>query len=176
MQHYGVTPVVVFDGDSLPAKAHTADKRRESRRANIEKAKQEEAAGNLDKARVFMQRGISVTADMTLDLIRVLRAEGVEYYVSPYEADSQVRRHLVSQYDHLVSPYDHLVSLLTVSPLRVPYPALRIPYRCLYCHPSPFIVTSQGVTRGVYGLQGACGLCLYVGLHSRAVFTTWTGW
>ena len=37
-----------------------------------------------------MQRAINVTPDMTYDLICALRAEGVEYIVSPYEADSQV--------------------------------------------------------------------------------------
>jgi exonuclease-1 len=39
---------------------------------------------------MLMQRGINVTSDMAADLLRALTAEGCEFLVAPYEADSQM--------------------------------------------------------------------------------------
>eukprot|EP00854_Cymbomonas_tetramitiformis_P024890 gene24890-30345_t len=90
MKRHGVIPIIVFDGDRLPAKAQTLDKRSFSRQENLAKAKEYEAEGNTSQAEVYYQRGVRVTPDMSAALIQALKQEGTEFLVAPYEADAQM--------------------------------------------------------------------------------------
>jgi len=55
-----VVPVVVLDGDRLPAKALTLDKRRELRTTNTNRAHDAAQEGDQQAAARFMQRSYSV--------------------------------------------------------------------------------------------------------------------
>jgi 5'-3' exonuclease len=90
LQHYGVTPYVVFDGDRLPAKAGTEDGREKRRAECLAKALQLNQQGNSAAAREQFVRCIDVTPAMAYQLIKALRAEGIQYIVAPYEADAQL--------------------------------------------------------------------------------------
>eukprot|EP00127_Corallochytrium_limacisporum_P006568 Clim_evm40s230 gene=Clim_evmTU40s230 len=90
LKHFGVKPVIVFDGGPLPAKKMTEDKRRENRQAIKRKAMLLEAEGKKKQAVEMFQKCCDVTPQMALSLIRALRKRDIEYLVAPYEADSQL--------------------------------------------------------------------------------------
>lgn len=90
LQHYGVTPYIIFDGDYLPSKAATeADrsKRREaSRKAGLELLN----VGKTSQAYLEFQKAVDVTPEMARQFIDELKKVGVKYVVAPYEADAQM--------------------------------------------------------------------------------------
>ncbi|XP_063236907.1 exonuclease 1 [Bacillus rossius redtenbacheri] len=85
-----VTPIMVFDGRHLPAKASTEKKRRESREASRKRAAELLRAGKTEEARSFLRRCVDITHDMALALMRECRRAGVDCIVAPYEADAQL--------------------------------------------------------------------------------------
>jgi exonuclease-1 len=90
LQHFGVIPFLIFDGDYLPSKAATeadrAKRRDESRKAGQELLN----AGKTSQAYLEFQKAVDVTPEMARQLIDELRKSGVQYIVAPYEADAQM--------------------------------------------------------------------------------------
>lgn len=90
VQHFGITPYLVFDGDFLPSKASTelsrAKRREESRKAGQELMN----AGNPKQAFLEFQKAIDITPEMACHLIEELKKLGLPYVVAPYEADAQM--------------------------------------------------------------------------------------
>lgn len=90
LQHFGVIPFLIFDGDYLPSKAATEadrEKRREdSRRAGLELLN----AGKTSQAHLELQKAVDVTPEMARQLIDELKKTDVQYIVAPYEADAQM--------------------------------------------------------------------------------------
>ncbi|CCU75810.1 exodeoxyribonuclease 1 [Blumeria hordei DH14] len=90
LQHFGVIPFLIFDGDHLPGKATTeedrAKRREESRKAGLSLLH----AGKSSQAHNEFQKSIDVTPEMARQLIDELRKHNVQYVVAPYEADSQM--------------------------------------------------------------------------------------
>jgi len=90
LQHFGVIPFIIFDGDYLPSKAATEadrEKRREqSRKAGMELLN----AGKTSQAYLEFQKAVDVTPEMARQLIDELKKTGVQYIVAPYEADAQM--------------------------------------------------------------------------------------
>ncbi|CAI9113503.1 OLC1v1014115C1 [Oldenlandia corymbosa var. corymbosa] len=90
LRHYKVTPVVVFDGGSMPCKAATQDERERRRKENRDLAMEKLKEGNVSAATELFQRAVSITPFMAHQLIQILRSEDVEFLVAPYEADAQL--------------------------------------------------------------------------------------
>jgi exonuclease-1 len=90
LQHFGVIPFIIFDGDYLPSKAATeadrAKRREESKRAGLELLN----AGKTSQAYLEFQKAVDVTPEMARQLIDKLKRTGVQYIVAPYEADAQM--------------------------------------------------------------------------------------
>ncbi|TVY75872.1 Exodeoxyribonuclease, partial [Lachnellula suecica] len=90
LQHFGVIPFLIFDGDYLPSKAVTeldrAKRREDSKKAGDELLK----AGKPSQAYLEFQKAVDVTPEMARQLIDELKDIGVQYIVAPYEADSQM--------------------------------------------------------------------------------------
>lgn len=90
MQHFGVTPYMVFDGGYLPSKsdeeAHRRKRRRESRQAGMELLK----AGKPSLAHKELQKAVDISPEMARNLIEELKKLGIPYVVAPYEADPQM--------------------------------------------------------------------------------------
>lgn len=90
LQHYGVTPYIIFDGDYLPSKAATeadrSKRREESRKAGLDLL----SAGKTSQAYLEFQKAVDVTPEMARQLIDDLKRAGVQYVVAPYEADAQM--------------------------------------------------------------------------------------
>ncbi|KIJ62167.1 hypothetical protein HYDPIDRAFT_94973 [Hydnomerulius pinastri MD-312] len=90
LRHHKIQPYVVFDGGPLPAKKGTESERRQRREENLAKANALAAHGKHNQAREFYTKCVDVTPQMAYQLIKALRAEGIQYVVAPYEADAQM--------------------------------------------------------------------------------------
>lgn len=90
LQHFGVVPYMVFDGDYLPSKAATEESRAKNREEKKKLADDLFKAGKVTQATQQFQKCIDITPDMAATLIRELKQAGVLYVVAPYEADAQL--------------------------------------------------------------------------------------
>ncbi|XP_035821830.1 exonuclease 1-like isoform X4 [Zea mays] len=90
LRHFGVRPILVFDGGLLPIKSYQEGKRARSRKENLERAREHEAAGNSRAAFECYQKAVDITPRIASELIEVLKKENVNYIVAPYEADAQM--------------------------------------------------------------------------------------
>ncbi|KEY67885.1 hypothetical protein S7711_02096 [Stachybotrys chartarum IBT 7711] len=90
MQHFGVTPYMVFDGDFLPSKAATEQSRAKSREEKKKLANELLKAGKTSQAMQEFQKCIDITPEMASAFIRQLKKLNVPYVVAPYEADAQL--------------------------------------------------------------------------------------
>src|SRR3989338_2283660 len=85
-----INPVVVFDGARLPSKKNEEEERRISRRNNLEQARQHLQLGDKKSAGEFFRKAVDITPEMAFSFMTLLKSLGVEYFVAPYEADSQM--------------------------------------------------------------------------------------
>ncbi|KAI9800234.1 MAG: hypothetical protein M1825_004218 [Sarcosagium campestre] len=90
LQHFGVTPYLVFDGDHLPGKAATEVDRAKKREAARIRGTELHAQGRIAQANAELQKAVDVTPEMTRLVIDELKRLGVQYVVAPYEADAQL--------------------------------------------------------------------------------------
>ena len=77
-----IKPILVFDGQHLPAKANTEIKRRESRQNSRKRAVDLMKLGKTDEARQHFRRCVDITHEMALQLIRECRKMNVDCIVS----------------------------------------------------------------------------------------------
>jgi exonuclease-1 len=82
--------IVVLDGSSLPAKGLENKSRREKREQKLALGNTAKEQGHDELALKHYQQSISITKEMVQQLILALRAAGIEFMVSPYEADAQL--------------------------------------------------------------------------------------
>lgn len=87
---FGITPYLVFDGDAVPSKKDTNSKRREEREAAKELGLMLFKSGKKDQAQQELQKAVTITPQMTYNLIEELRRMNVQVLVAPYEADAQL--------------------------------------------------------------------------------------
>ncbi|XP_062981711.1 exonuclease 1 [Elgaria multicarinata webbii] len=87
---FGVKPILVFDGCTLPSKKEVEKSRREKRQTNFLKGKQLLREGKSSEARECFARSINVTHAMACEVIKAARAQGIDCIVAPYEADAQL--------------------------------------------------------------------------------------
>ncbi|NXO55936.1 EXO1 Exonuclease, partial [Aramus guarauna] len=87
---FGIKPILVFDGCTLPSKKEVEKARREKRQASLLKGKQLLQEGKLSEARECFGRSVNVTHIMAHEVIKAARARGVDCIVAPYEADAQL--------------------------------------------------------------------------------------
>ncbi|NWV98471.1 EXO1 Exonuclease, partial [Machaerirhynchus nigripectus] len=87
---FGIKPILVFDGCTLPSKKEVEKARREKRQASLLKGKQLLQEGRLSEARECFGRSVNITHAMAHDVIKAARAQGVDCIVAPYEADAQL--------------------------------------------------------------------------------------
>ncbi|XP_027540104.1 exonuclease 1 isoform X2 [Neopelma chrysocephalum] len=87
---FGIKPILVFDGCTLPSKKEVEKARREKRQASLLKGKQLLQEGKLSEARECFGRSVNVTHAMAHEVIKAARARGVDCIVAPYEADAQL--------------------------------------------------------------------------------------
>ena len=90
LRHFGLTPVIVFDGDRLPAKGGEEKERRDRRGEMQRKGQEKLDKGDKEGATFFFAQGLDVTPGMAHELIAALKREGFEFIVAPYEADAQI--------------------------------------------------------------------------------------
>ncbi|XP_026404817.1 exonuclease 1-like isoform X2 [Papaver somniferum] len=90
LRHYGVKPILVFDGGNLPMKCEEEAKRSRSRKENLERAMEHESMGNSAAAYECYQKAVDISPAIANELIQVLKQENIDFVVAPYEADAQM--------------------------------------------------------------------------------------
>ncbi|RDW78236.1 hypothetical protein BP5796_06088 [Coleophoma crateriformis] len=90
LQHFGVTPFLIFDGDYLPSKAATEADRRKRREDSKRAGMELQRSGKVQQAYLEFQKSVDVSPFMARQLIDELKQAGVQYIVAPYEADAQM--------------------------------------------------------------------------------------
>ncbi|KAE9349113.1 hypothetical protein PF008_g7057 [Phytophthora fragariae] len=101
MRGCGVAKVVlVFDGQRLPLKSATQEKRQSYKEENRKRALQAMAASKrlqgadrqdeMNKAYQLFQRSVSITPEIISTVMNALRAARVPFVVAPFEADAQM--------------------------------------------------------------------------------------
>ncbi|XP_057949095.1 exonuclease 1 [Malania oleifera] len=110
LRHYGVKPVLVFDGGLLPMKIEQENKRARVRRENLARAIEHESNGNSAAAFECYQKAVDISPSLAHELIQVLKQENVCYVVAPYEADAQMTFLAVSkQVDAVITEDSDLI-------------------------------------------------------------------
>ncbi|KAF1808648.1 PIN domain-like protein, partial [Eremomyces bilateralis CBS 781.70] len=90
LEHFGIKPYIVLDGDYLPSKAGTELQRSSSRESSKKIGLELLKVGRSAQAFQTLQKAVEVTPEMARLVIDELRRCGVSYVVAPYEADSQL--------------------------------------------------------------------------------------
>ncbi|KAK1936613.1 Exonuclease 1 [Phytophthora citrophthora] len=101
MRSCGVAKVIlVFDGQRLPLKSSTQEKRQSYKEENRKRALQALAASKrlqgsdrqdeMNKAYQLFQRSVSITPQIIANVMKALRAAHVPFVVAPFEADAQM--------------------------------------------------------------------------------------
>ena len=90
LQRYGVTPVVIFDGASMPMKAATDESRHQRREAARQDGLRLLQQGHAEEAYKQLGKAIDVTTEIAYAVLLALKDRDVECIVAPYEADAQL--------------------------------------------------------------------------------------
>ncbi|XP_019169233.1 PREDICTED: exonuclease 1 [Ipomoea nil] len=111
LRHYGVKPIMVFDGGFLPMKGEQENKRARIRKESLSRAIEHESNGNQSAAYEFYQKAVDISPSVAYDLIQVLKQENVQYVVAPYEADAEMTFLAVSkQVDAIITEDSDLIA------------------------------------------------------------------
>jgi exonuclease 1 len=120
LQDYGITPLIVLDGDPLLSKEVTNDKRRARKERIRDDVEYWLGQNNPAKARALMRQCISVSREMVYEIARMLETENIEYIIAPYESDAQLCYLQKIGYVH---------AILTEDSDLIPYGANRVLYK-----------------------------------------------
>lgn len=90
LRRFGVEPIMVFDGDPLPAKLGTQLERKQRREAQRREGEERLRAGDMQGARSCFAQAAEVTPQMVDEVVKGLQAAGTRFIISPYEADAQI--------------------------------------------------------------------------------------
>ncbi|KAJ9565784.1 hypothetical protein OSB04_001750 [Centaurea solstitialis] len=120
LRHYGIKPILVFDGGHLPMKNEQEIKRARSRKENLARAIEHDACGNASAAYECYQKAVDISPAIAYELIQVLKQENISYVVAPYEADAQMTFLAVSK---------HVDAVITEDSDLIPFGCPRIIYK-----------------------------------------------
>ncbi|KYN37810.1 Exonuclease 1 [Trachymyrmex septentrionalis] len=87
---YKIKPILVFDGQRLPAKEQTEIKRRKARELNRRKAIELIQMGQVTEGTNLLRRAVDITHTIALELIKQCQNENIDCIIAPYEADAQL--------------------------------------------------------------------------------------
>ncbi len=90
LRNHKITPIMVFDGLTLPLKEENIKQRKEEKLRNKIVGDRLRDEGRAEEANAAYSRSISVGKTMVYKLIDILDAIHVSYIVSPYEADAEL--------------------------------------------------------------------------------------
>ena len=90
LKQYEIIPYIVLDGRKPRAKREKNLERKHDRDENRTSACEALAEGNTELAQALYRKSITITSDMICKLILKMREGGIEFLVSPYEADAQL--------------------------------------------------------------------------------------
>ena len=96
LKFFGIDPVIVFDGDRLPAKASEEGTRRQRREEAKQKGRERLEQGNREGRDVYVYAKLRHFAEHGIGVNYGAEERRIEFVVAPYEADAQIA-HLAKQ-------------------------------------------------------------------------------
>lgn len=90
LRHFGITPLMVFDGDNLPMKRLTEEGRQERRQKSLEQGMEYYNKGRHSEAAQAFTKAVDVSPAVIRLLIDKLEEFKIDFVVAPYEADAQL--------------------------------------------------------------------------------------
>lgn len=90
LKDHSICPILVFDGQSLPAKSETKIKRQERKQAVRDQIESLISQGDMRGARYLMRTCVDVNFEIVHKVIERCRLEGIDCIVAPFEADAQI--------------------------------------------------------------------------------------
>lgn len=90
LKTFNIQPYLIFDGDGVPVKKGTENKRREKRIENKEIAERLWKSGEKKNAIDFFQKCVDITPSMAKCVIDYCNTNHIKYIVAPFEADPQM--------------------------------------------------------------------------------------
>jgi exonuclease-1 len=107
---FKITPIFIFDGDFLESKEKTVKERAELRKKAHEEVEFFIKRNDMGKARELMKRCVSVTPDVLVSILQLLKSNDIEYFISPYEADAQLYfLQKIGYIDHILTEDSDLI-------------------------------------------------------------------
>lgn len=103
---YGVTPVLIFDGDAMPMKQGTDTDRKARRVQALDEGRRLLEMGAVDEAHRMLEKSLDVTTEVAYTVLQVMKDRGIECIVAPYEADAQLGYLIKEGYIHAVVSED----------------------------------------------------------------------
>ncbi|CUG06451.1 Hypothetical protein, putative [Bodo saltans] len=103
---YGVTPVLIFDGDAMPMKQGTDADRKARRSQANEEGRRLLEQGAIDEAHRMLEKSLDVTTEIAFTVLQIMQDRGIECIVAPYEADAQLGYLSKEGYIHAVISED----------------------------------------------------------------------
>ncbi|OMO82801.1 XPG/Rad2 endonuclease [Corchorus olitorius] len=97
LRHYGVKPVLVFDGGLLPMKIEQENKRARARKENLTRAIEHEACGNSSAAYECYQKAVDISPSIAHELIMSLSGMGLRRahaLIKKFKSYDKVIKHL----------------------------------------------------------------------------------
>lgn len=151
---YGIKPIFIFDGDFLQSKEKTFIERREQReksRAEVEFYLSRNDAG---KARELMKRCVSVTPEILHSVLSALKISGIEYIISPYEADAQL---------YFLQKIHYIDYIVTEDSDLIAYGAQKVLYKFTGSHTDEYDSRNLHLSRDRYFQENILEICILSG-------------
>jgi exonuclease-1 len=90
LKSFNITPIAVFDGNSLKAKESIDEIRKENKVKNLQLANSLLSEGKEEESRRIFRRALKITSKMINTCIEILKKLQVKVIIAPYEADAQI--------------------------------------------------------------------------------------
>lgn len=90
LQEYKITPIIVFDGSSIPVKKRIQEERAKYRNQCKEKVAALMKESRHEEANRKFAESFTITQYLVQRIIKLIKGYNIKYVIAPYEADSQL--------------------------------------------------------------------------------------
>lgn len=152
--NYKITPIVIFDGDSLPSKEKTNLARKEQKEKARKMVEFLLEHNETSKAKEYMKRCVSVTPEILKSIFSILQANKIEYIISPYEADSQL---------YFLQKINYIDYIITEDSDLIIYGATRILYKFSGSHVEEYNSKDLHLCKDMFFKNNILDICILSG-------------
>lgn len=154
LTEYGINAIFVFDGDFLESKEKTVTQRRQLREKYKADVEMYLKKNDHFRAKEMMKRCVGVTPEIFHSVLRVLRANNIEFIVSPYEADAQL---------YFLQKINYIDYILTEDSDLIVYGATNILYKFDGSHVEEYDSSKLHLCKDAHFKENILDICILSG-------------